>query len=70
MRKLNDWPTSNELMTALDAEDARQREALRRHLERERPPMHFTGKQLLWLFVKVAFWAGIGWVLVAGWMAL
>jgi hypothetical protein len=33
------------------AEEARQKEALRRFLEREREPMHLTGKQL-W----VGFW--------------
>lgn len=51
-----DFPTQDEVMLALDREDARQREVLRLHIARQKsPPIHLTGKELLQAF---------GWILV------
>jgi hypothetical protein len=47
-----------ELLEAMDAEDERQREALRLFYQREREPIHFTGKDLLLFLLKVLVAAG------------
>jgi len=60
MRK-PDFPTANELLTAIDQEDERQKQALRLHLERNQPHLEVTGKAILLFMAKVLLGAaGIG----------
>ena len=56
-----DFPTVNEVLASLDAEDQRQREALRRHLERNQPHLEVTGRDLMFFCLKVLLGAaGLG----------
>lgn len=47
-----------EVLEAIDAEDERQKEALRKYYERERPVYHVTGKTFLAFFGGAALALG------------
>lgn len=54
----------------LAEEDQRQKEALRKFLERERPAMFLSGKQLFDFICHVVFWSAVAWLLVVGLLSL
>lgn len=59
-----------EVLEAIDAEEERQKEALRRFMEREREPMHISGKDLFLFMAKVLAIAVGGAALVYWWFQI
>jgi len=52
-----------------EQEELRQREALRLFLERERQPVHLSGKALLKFLCWVVLWGCVGFAFVWLWLA-
>ena len=62
------YMSSDEIMVALDAEDERQKEALRKFYQRERPSLHITGEEILeFMFWLIVIGAGAFIVLWSWW---
>lgn len=68
--KVRPFMSYQELQELERLEEERQKEALRKFLQRERAPVEITGKQILWFFAKVLIWATVGALFVIGWLSL
>jgi hypothetical protein len=57
-------------LAEIEAEDARQKEALRKFMEREKPGIFLTGREFGKFILSTVFWFVVVFVIIAGLLAL